>query len=266
MSDLRVPVFDPDRLGTQVALSHVPGIALVTGANRGIGLAVSRALAEFGTRVILAGRNQDAVLRECRVLEAEGFDVDGIVLDVADGASVRAGAERLREGGLDSLDVLVNNAGSFEAVAAQDMDWASIEPMLRVNVGGAANMIHEFLPELRSAVTPRIVNVSSATASMALLSADDLPAGEWRRRAGYTVSKAALNMVTSQYATLFRRDEQYGHLVINSVAPPYTATRMNHFEGDHSVESAAQLIVRLATMPVGGPTGVFFGEYGNVPW
>lgn len=263
MSYLRSPLFNQHAIETQV---NIPANALVTGANRGIGLAVSRALAKLGTHVILAGRDEDAVLRECRILADEGFDVDTVIIDVADAASVRAGAQRLRRRGLKSLDLLINNAGSFESVPAEEMEWVNIEPLLRVNTGGAANMIHDFLPDLCNAATPRIINVSSATASMTLLTKDDIPAGEWRRRAGYAVSKAALNMLTSQYATLFRKDQRYTHLTINSVAPPYTATRMNGFEGDHSVEKAAELIVKLAKLPVSGPNGSFFDEHGSIAW
>jgi NAD(P)-dependent dehydrogenase (short-subunit alcohol dehydrogenase family) len=245
---------------------EAPHVALVTGANRGIGLGICRRLGHLGTHVVMACRNEVEGARVCRLLREEGISAESTQIDIGDITSVRVAFESLVAGGLTQLDVLVNNAGVFEASTAEDMTWPGLEAMLRVNIGGAANMIHVFLPLLINSQRPRIVNVSSITASMSLLSNGQLPAGNWKRRPGYTVSKAGLNMLTAQYAAAFERRAEHAHVRINSVAPPYTATRMNDYAGEATIERSSEVVVQLALRSDDGPNGGFIGEYGEVPW
>jgi NAD(P)-dependent dehydrogenase (short-subunit alcohol dehydrogenase family) len=110
------------------------------------------------------------------------------------------------------------------------------------------------------------VNVSSTTASLTLTSSGaDLP-GDARVRMAYAASKAALNMLTVQYAQAFLRDPKLAHVKVNAVTPGYTATDMNGFRGTRPASVAAQVVAELATLPDDGPSGCFLGEDGPVPW
>ncbi|MER8072283.1 SDR family oxidoreductase [Streptomyces sp. NPDC094034] len=240
-------------------------VALVTGANRGLGKETARQLAHRGMTVLLGSRDLDRGDEVARELAAEGADIRAVRLDVTDAAGVDEAAERLRsEHG--RLDVLVNNAGTIAEGLALDVTATNLRHTFEVNVFGVVTAIHTMLPLLRRSVAPRIVNVSSTTASLTLTgSAADIP-GDATRRLAYTSSKAALNMLTLQYALAFDRDPESSHIKINSASPGYVATDMNSFRGTHSVVEGARVIVRLASLPDDGPTGGFFHADGPVPW
>ncbi|MBW8705709.1 C-factor [Streptomyces sp. MBT84] len=127
-------------------------------------------------------------------------------------------------------------------------------------------MIHETLPLLRCSENPRIVNVSSTTASFALSSAGTDLGGDADHRIAYATSKAALNMVTVQYARAFAADPQLAHIKINSVTPGYVATDMNEGEGHRSIAEGARGIIKFATAAGHEGTGGFHNEQGTVPW
>jgi NAD(P)-dependent dehydrogenase (short-subunit alcohol dehydrogenase family) len=186
-------------------------------------------------------------------------------VDVTDADTLSDLAERVRsEHG--RLDILVNNAGVIAGATAAATEAGHMRRTFEVNVFGVVSAIHALLPLLRQSAVPRIVNVSSTTASMTLTSdGADLP-GDADQRLAYASSKAALNMLTVQYARAFSRDPDLRHIKVNSASPGYTATDMNGHRGHRHVSEGARVVVDLATLPDGGPTGGFFTDEGAVPW
>ncbi|PGH47505.1 SDR family oxidoreductase [Streptomyces sp. Ru87] len=240
-------------------------VALVTGADKGLGRETARQLALRGVTVLLGSRDPGRGAAAARALAAEGAVVTPVRLDVTDADEVRAAADRVRaEHG--RLDVLVNNAGAFVGSPAAETTAAEMRVMFEVNVFGVVTVTHAFLPLLRRSAAPRIVNVSSTTGSLTLTSEGaDLP-GDADRRMAYTCSKAALNMLTVQYAMAFARDPESAHIKINSATPGWTATDINDHRAPRHVSEGARALVELATLPDDGPTGGFFGDEGRVSW
>jgi NAD(P)-dependent dehydrogenase (short-subunit alcohol dehydrogenase family) len=240
-------------------------LALVTGANKGLGKEAARQLARRGLTVLLGSRSLDRGIDAARDLAAGGVEVTPIQLDVTDPVSVRsAAAEVRRQHG--RLDVLVNNAGTFVGAVSAATTATDMRDTFEANVFGVVTVIHAMLPMVRRSAAPRIVNVSSTTASLTLSSnGTDIP-GDATRRLAYASSKAALNMLTVQYAKAFGRDPELAHIKINSATPGYTATDMNGHRGSRTVRDGARGIVDLAMLPDDGPTGGFFDDRGPVPW
>lgn len=235
-------------------------VALVTGANRGLGRETARQLADLGMTILAGSRNPG------RPGEATaGTGTRPLRLDVTDRASLRAAAEEIGHA-YGRLDVLVNNAGISVAVPAAETDGTALRQVLDVNVIGALDTIRVFLPLLRRSAAPRIVNVSSATASLTLTAAGTDFGGDAASRLAYSTSKAALNMLTVQYANAFRLDPGLSRIRINAATPGYIATDMNDHRGTRTVEEGARVIIRLATLPADGPAGGFFNDRGAVPW
>jgi NAD(P)-dependent dehydrogenase (short-subunit alcohol dehydrogenase family) len=240
-------------------------VALVTGANRGIGREAARRLAGHGMTVLLGSRDGGRGAAAVNELQASGLDVASVVLDVTDEASVLTAAKQVGDA-FGRLDVLVNNAGVFIGATAVETTAAHLRETFEVNVFGAVTTIRTFLPLLRRSAAPRIINVSSTVASLEASASGAVIPGDASRRLAYASSKAALNMLTVQYATAFAADVELRGIKINSVTPGYTATRMNDFRGTRSVGEAADVIVRLATLAADGPTGGFLGDDGPVAW
>jgi NAD(P)-dependent dehydrogenase (short-subunit alcohol dehydrogenase family) len=225
-------------------------VALVTGANRGIGRDVARQLAERGYYVLLTARDGEKASAAADEL-SRGTDavVRPLTLDVSDPQSISEAAERVRaEPG--RLDVLVNNAGigSDFGVAGVEPDFAAIQRALDTNFYGAYRLTIELLGLLRASEHPRIVNVSSGMGGVAEM-------GGWSP--GYRVSKAALNAMTRILATELK---DAGFLV-NSACPGFVNTDMGGPMGaSKPVEEGAAGIVWLATLGDDGPTGGFFRD------
>jgi len=224
-------------------------IALVTGANRGIGRETARQLAAKGYSVVLSARDEAKANAAAEELTAEGGDVKALVLDVSDPASIdRAAADLVNDPG--ELDVLVNNAGigSDFGVAGADPDFDAIQRALDTNFFGAYRLTVALLPLLRKSSSPRIVSVSSGMGGIAEM-------GGWSP--GYRVSKASLNAMTRILSTELK---EAGFLV-NSACPGFVATDMGgQFGAKKSVEDGASGVVWLATLPDDGPTGGFFRD------
>jgi NAD(P)-dependent dehydrogenase (short-subunit alcohol dehydrogenase family) len=237
-------------------------IALVTGANKGLGRETARQLASLGMTVLLGSRDSG---RGASAAATLGPGTHPVRLDVTDSASLRAAAEEIGDTH-GRLDVLVNNAGVSVAVPAGETDGATLRQVLDVNVIGVADTIRVFLPLLRRSAAPRIVNVSSTTASLTLTAAGTDFGGDAAGRLAYSTSKAALNMLTVQYANAFRRDPGLSHIRINAVTPGYVATDMTGHRGARTAEEGARVIVQFAALPDDGPTGGFFNDKGPVPW
>ncbi len=231
-------------------------VALVTGANKGIGLQIARQLASAGHTVYVGSRD---TARGERAAAEIGGDARLLVLDVTDAASI---ADAARQVG--TLDILVNNAGiSGDGSTADRENIGTFRRIYETNVFGVAAVTNAFLPALRRSAHPRIVNISSGTGSLTWATGPQFPhRGTY---AAYRSSKAALNALTIYYAHALAEDG----IKVNALAPGLRRTDLNATaaasEGDPA--EAAAGAVRLALLPDDGPTGEFFSWDGTpVPW
>jgi NAD(P)-dependent dehydrogenase (short-subunit alcohol dehydrogenase family) len=240
-------------------------IALVTGANKGLGKEVARQLGKHGMRVYVGSRNPMRGEAAVAELVADGMDAHLLPLDVTSDGSVTAAADILaeREG---RLDVLVNNAGILVARPAFEIDAADMRQTYDTNVFGVVCMINAMLPLLRRSQHARIVNIASTTASLTLASDPTTMFGREDTVVAYASSKAAVTMLTVQYANAFRRSADHAHIKVNTATPGYIATDLNNFSGNRTVEEGAAIVVDLATLPDDGPSGGYFNDAGVVPW
>ncbi|MFI9560998.1 SDR family oxidoreductase [Nonomuraea endophytica] len=246
-------------------------IALVTGANKGIGRAAAERLAVLGMTVLIGARDRRRGEETAAALRAAGGDAHAIVLDVTDQATVRAAAKRI-EADFGHLDVLINNAGITGSGQTSPMDAtdqipSTVDPhmvraVFETNVFGVIAVTNAMLPLLRRSPAPRIVNVSSHAASLTLTSDPDGPFAALLPSAAYTPSKAALSALTVQYANELRKDD----ILVNAVAPGYVDTDSNNHTGHLTPTQGAAVLIRLATLAADGPTGGFFSEDGPLPW
>ncbi|MCH1867994.1 SDR family oxidoreductase [Nocardioides sp. CFH 31398] len=236
--------------------------ALISGANKGIGLEIARGLGRLGLTVGVGSRDAERGARAVAELEAEGLDVFAVPLDVSDDDSVRAAAALLAERG--GLDVLVNNAGITGTMPQEPtvVDLDTIRTVLETNVLGVIRLTNAVLPLLRESASPRIVNVSSGVGSLARQSAAAVDGQAGPVAAAYSPSKTFLNAVMLQYV----RELAGTPILINAACPGYVATDLNGFQGHRTVEQGAATPIRLATLPDDGPTGGFFEDAGVVPW
>ncbi|MFD9000261.1 SDR family oxidoreductase [Streptomyces sp. NPDC059582] len=230
-----------------------PPVAVVTGANRGIGHEVVRRLAERGAHhVVLGSRDLAKGEAAARRIDPGGRRVTAVQLDVADDASVAAMADRVTRD-LGRVDVVVNNAAILYDTWAQarSADLDEVHRAMETNLFGAWRVTQALLPLLRRSPHPRVVNVSSEGGSLA---------GMTGGTPAYSVSKAALNALTRLLAGELRR---HGVLV-NAVCPGWTATDMGG--GGRPVPEGAAGVVWAATLPDDGPNGGFFRDGKPVPW
>jgi len=229
-------------------------IALVTGANRGIGLEVCRQLANRGFVVLLAARDAAKADAAAGKLQADGI-VDSLLLDVADAASIEKAAQAVASR-FGHLDVLVNNAGinydTWETAETADID-GTVQETIATNLLGPWRVCKAFLPLLRKSRVARIVNVSSESGSLAHMGAGP-PA--------YQVTKAGLNALTLTLAGELRG----AGILVNAVCPGWVATDMGGAGAPRSVADGAAGIVWAATLPDSGPTGDFFRDGKPLLW
>ncbi|MEV6847972.1 SDR family NAD(P)-dependent oxidoreductase [Actinoplanes sp. NPDC051411] len=231
---------------------------LITGANKGIGYEAARQLIAAGHTVYVgardAGRGQKA---------ADELGGRFLQVDVTDDASVAAAAKAVEADG--GLDVLVNNAGIEPRradggfVPAAEATADSVRAIFETNVFGPVRMLHAFLPLLERSAAPVVVNVSSGLASTRDL-ADPANPAHFYPDIAYPSSKAAVNMLTVQYA------KAYPGIRVNAVDPGFTATDLNHHAGTQTVAEGAEILVRMAQTGPDGPTGGFFAAQGPVAW
>ncbi|HYW10699.1 MAG TPA: SDR family NAD(P)-dependent oxidoreductase [Longimicrobium sp.] len=244
-------------------------VALVTGANQGIGLQIAKELAAHGYTVLAGSRNPqngEAAAREI------GGDAHAIQLDVTDPASITAAAERVRTG-FGRLDLLVNNAAISHAGApgqtleeiiqagrASVVSLNEVRAVWETNVFGVIAVTQALLPLLRQAPAARIVNVSSNVGSLTLNADAAFP---YRNvfTPGYAASKTALNAITLAFAI----DLEGTNIKVNAVSPGFTATALNNFQGVETIEQGSREPVRVA-LETDGPTGTFTGPDGLLPW
>ncbi len=238
-------------------------IALITGANRGIGLEAARQLAQQGYIVWIGARDAAKGQSAAESLRGEGLQAQSVQLDISDSQSIARAAQTLAaEAG--HLDALINNAGIF-------LDWgipASQTPMdllrqtFAVNFFGVWETTQAFLPLLQKSAAGRIINVSSTAASHAVVSNPDSPY-DWNRVPAYQASKAALNAITNQFARELRESK----IKVNSVCPGYVNSGAPGTEhAPKSVQAGARILVKMATLPADGPTGGWFDDEGPIAW
>lgn len=237
-------------------------IALITGANKGIGFEIARQLGKQGVRVLLGARDPTLGEAAAATLKADGADVQSIRIDLNNPATIEAAATFI-DTGYGRLDILVNNAGITDR-ADGPPSRASIDAVRRVfetNLFGTLRVTQAMLPLLRKSSSARIVNLSSGLGS---LTHNSNPAWEFAhvKPLGYNASKAALNMLTVQLAAELKDTG----IKVNSADPGFTATDLNDHRGYQTVEQGAAAAIRLALLPDSGPTGGFFSADQAEPW
>ncbi|MFD2175883.1 SDR family NAD(P)-dependent oxidoreductase [Rhodobacter lacus] len=235
-------------------------IALVSGANRGIGAAVVAGLAKAGVHVLLGARDLAAGEATAAPLRAAGGSVTAVQLDVTDPQSVAALAEKLADD-YGHIDILVNNAGVGLDYVPGMSPVEKMEATLAINVVGGLRLTEAMLPLLEKSAAARIVNVSSELASFGLRHD---PAWEHHDKVMpiYAASKAAVNALTVGYALALAPKG----IKVNAICPGYTATAATNFMPDRTVEQAAVVILQMALLENDGPTGGFYNDQGALPW
>ena len=227
-------------------------IAVVSGANRGLGKEVVRQLAELDYAVVLTSRTEAGRSVATEMRDA-GRKVSFHQLDVGDGQSIAELVEYLREAH-GTVDVLVNNAGIHYDTFQDTLtaDFSIVEEAFRVNTLGPWRLTKALYPILRKG-GGRVVNVSSSSGSFV---------NSWPGTPAYAITKAGLNMLTVKMAV----DMAEAGILVNAVCPGWVRTEMGGEEAPLSVAEGARGIVWAATLPDGGPTGGFFQHGEPVPW
>ncbi|WP_152354662.1 SDR family oxidoreductase [Brachybacterium subflavum] len=271
------PASDPDPAPTSASSGPSPArIALITGANKGIGFETARQLGRLGFTVLLGARDEERGRSAEESLRGEGIDARAVRLDVTDENSVRA-AEQWVSARFDHLDALVNNAGvpsvGGQRAAPSVTSIQDMRSVYEINVFGVVRVTNAFLPLLRRAPAARIVNVSSEIGSMDATVNPGSPVSGTPASIQYPSSKAAVNMMTVQYAKELRDTP----IKVNAANPGFTDTDFTQHRGIRPVEQGAEPSVHLATLPEDGPSGVLWGHvwttegdgdggYGILPW
>jgi NAD(P)-dependent dehydrogenase (short-subunit alcohol dehydrogenase family) len=235
-------------------------IAIVTGANRGLGFETCRQLANQGVKVILTSRSADEGNAAAQSLQAQGLEVVYHPLDVTDETSVRRLADWIT-GQFKRLDILVNNAGIFldtsgangTAASVFNTDIALIRNTQETNTFGALRMMQALIPLMQKCKRGNVVNVSSGMGQLSDMN------GHYP---GYRISKTALNALTRIFADELKETQ----IKVNSVCPGWVRTDMGGPNAERSIEKGAETIVWLATLPQDGPSGGFFRDKAPIPW
>jgi len=236
--------------------------ALVTGANKGIGLAIARGLAQAGLSVWMGARDRNRGENAVRALRDEGLDVKFLELDVADDESVRRAAETVGSV-VGALHVLVNNAGIILDLQTppSELSIEDVKATYDVNLYGPIRVTQAFTPLLKAAGDARIVMIGSGLGSLTLIT-DPTSIFSTVNLLGYSSSKVALNAVTVSFAKEF---EPFG-VKVNAVEPGQVRTDLNGHTGLLTPEEGAATIIKMALIDQDGPTGGFFGSHGRQPW
>jgi len=236
---------------------HENKVALITGANKGIGHAIAGELAARGFTVLVGAR--DASRGEAAARRIAG-DARPIALDVTRADSIAAAAAQIRRE-LGRLDVLINNAAIATTATPSEASIADVRAVFETNVFGVISVTQAMLPLLRQAPAGRIVNVSSRIGSLSAITDPKFPMPGIGGVA-YGPSKTALNAVTIAFA-----QELAGTPIkVNLACPGWTATDLNGHSGPRTVAEAAREPVRLALLGPDGPSGTFSNDAGSIPW
>jgi NAD(P)-dependent dehydrogenase (short-subunit alcohol dehydrogenase family) len=243
-------------------ISSEKRIALVTGANRGIGSEICRQLGRAGMVVLVGSRDKKRGQVATDQMKSEGIDAHMLILDVTHQPSITRAALWI-ESEYGRLDVLVNNAGSAhdKIMKPSEIPLDTIREVFEPNFFGAVAVTQGLLPLLRRSAAGRIVNLSSALGSLTTMADPASFDGEFRLL-GYGASKAALNAFTVMLAHELRDTA----IKVNSVHPGWIKTDMGGEDAPGTVEQGADTAVWLANSPSDGPSGGFFSERKPFPW
>lgn len=237
------------------------GIALITGANKGIGLEIARQLGTQGITVLIGARDEKRGSEAAEKLQAENIDAHAVQLDVTNQQSIDAAAKHI-ESKFGKLDILVNNAGiAIDNAAPSQLDMEILRRTYDTNFFGVFAVTKAMLPLLHKSQAGRIVNISSGLGSLTQNSDPNYEYAQIKYLA-YNSSKTALNAMTVQFAHELKDTP----IKVNSADPGYVATDINNNNGTRTVQQGASTPVRLATLPADGPTGSYFDDNGVVPW
>ena len=238
-------------------------IALVTGANKGIGFEIARQLGRQGVTVLLGARDEKRGTEAAGKLRAEGLDVQTIQLDLTNPDSIAAAAKKIAAE-FGRLDILVNNAGvALESLVTQpsEIDLQSLRATFEANVLGTWNVTQAMLPLIKKSPSGRIVNLSSTMGSLTEIG-DRTSHYDGAIAPGYRASKTAVNALTA----LFAKELRDTKIKVNSACPGWVATDMGSAAAPLTVEQGADTPVWLALLPDDGPSGGFFRERQAIAW
>lgn len=243
-------------------MTDMKKVALVTGANKGIGFEIARQLAEAGIAVIMGARNLQRGQDAASDLAKTGLDVEAIEIDLTDEASIASAAEKIAAK-YNRLDILINNAGIVDSEDGPPSvsSTAAARRLMETNFLGTLAVTQAMLPLLRRSNAGRIVNLSTTLGSLAINGDPSSPYYE-ARLIGYNASKAALNMLTVQLAAELKDTA----IVVNSVAPGYVKTDLTGGNGFMTPAEGARLPVEYALLGPDAVSGSFVEPQGNVPW
>lgn len=229
-------------------------VALVTGANRGIGYELAKHLASMGFKVILTSRDPKKGSEAAGRLAESGLDVSFVVMDVADQESVRRAAMTVTET-VGRVDVLINNAGVYLDGSDKllTMDPSILERTMSTNFFGVYHVMRSFIPHMEKQGYGRVINVSSDYGAMNAMSSQGVGA--------YKISKLAMNALTRLAAAEVR-----GDIKIYAVDPGWVSSDMGGSSAPRTPKRAAELILRLVTMGSEGPREGFFRDGKPIDW
>lgn len=231
-------------------------VALVTGANKGIGKEIARGLARLGMQVLIGARDEARGTAAAAELASDGR-VSSLLLDVTDEASIAHAASEIKTR-WGRLDILVNNAGApAPRLPPSEVDAAAMRTVYETNVFGVVAVMHALLPLLKESPAARIVNISSLRGSLS-----DEGAFVGQPSMPYSTSKTALNALTVHYA----RELAASGIKVNAAAPGHVATDFNNFGGTRTPAEGAAIAIKLATLDADGPTGGLFDDTRRIPW
>jgi NAD(P)-dependent dehydrogenase (short-subunit alcohol dehydrogenase family) len=236
--------------------------ALITGANKGIGFAIAKGLAEQGMTVWIGARDSERGEAAVAELTKDGLDARFLAIDVADDTSVQKAATRLSDE-IEALQVLVNNAGILVDVSTppSQIPMEDIKSTFEVNLFGPIRVTQAFVPLLKAARDARVVMMGSGVGSLALIT-DPTSLYSSVNLLDYTASKVALSAVTVSFT---KELAPFG-IKVNVVEPGHVRTDLNKNTGFISPDEGAQTAIKMAVIGSDGPNGGFFGSHGRQPW
>jgi len=231
-------------------------IALVTGANRGIGRAIALQLAAQDIHVIVAARDAEAGAAVVAEIESDGGAAEAIALDVTDVDQCQAALDHVTAAH-GRLDILVNNAGVAldKWIPGLELDLDLLRQTMEVNVYGPLRLCQLFIPMMQAQRHGRVVNLSSELASLETM--------EMGYTVAYRSTKAALNAITKMLSLELK---EYPDILVNAAAPGWVKTELGGGDATRTPEEGADTPVWLATLPAGGPNGGFFRDREVYPW
>ena len=232
-------------------MTTTPRVALVTGANRGIGFAIAHGLAGLGHQVAVGARSLADAQHAAATIGGSAFPVQ---IDVTDATSVAAAVDTVIATA-GRIEIIINNAGGHHDIDIRPSQVTDVDlaDAFEVNTIGPHRLVLAALPHLRAQRWGRIVNVTSRSGTFA---------ATWANAPAYGVSKAALNMLTFQMA----KELDGTGVLMNACCPGWVRTRMGGADAERSVEEGADTPIWLATLPDDGPTGGMFGDRQPIEW